>query len=256
MTTMITSARRGLTAPDSSRRGTFVALGDSLTSGIGVGLHTPSERTWPMLLGTLLPGVDVRRLAVSGATTADVRYKQLPDALALRPVLASVLVGLNDVLRTRCAEADLAENLAGTLATLRYAGTRVLTATMHDPTLQLRLPGPWKRRLQARRETLNDVIRAAASTDPGIAVIDLAGESRLATRSAWAPDRVHLSEYGHEVVASAAAKALALRPLVTAMPPTPASNLRHLRWLATSGAYWLVTGGAKRSLPFLVDPRG
>ena len=204
-----------------------------------------------MQLGALLPGLKVQRLAVSGSTSAEVREQQLPQALAARPVLASVLVGLNDVLRTRCDRDELVENLGGTLSTLRYAGVSVLIATLHDPTGQLHLPKSLARRVSQRVATVNDVVRAAAADDPGIRAVDLATEPRLAAGGAWASDRVHLSVHGHTVLAAVAARALGIdAPPVPAPPPGPGA-LRHLHWLLTSGTFWFVNGGARRSLPFL-----
>lgn len=252
-----------MTAPsalsNSSRLGTYVALGDSLTSGIGVGLYTPPERTWPALLGPLLGGPEgaagtdseVHRLAVSGSTSAEVRRTQLPAALALRPRLATVVVGLNDVLRTSCHVEELTDTIGATISALTDAGAHVLTATMHDPTAQLRLPAALVGRVQARVAVLNEVLRSVAADSASVTSMHFDAVPELRLRAAWAPDRVHLSLYGHEVVAATAAQALGLpgRPLPTA--PAAASDADHLRWLLTSGTYWLVTGGARRSLPFL-----
>lgn len=242
-----------------TRRGVYVALGDSLTSGLGVGLHTPPECTWPNLLGPLLHVLEpsagvvphVHRLAVSGSTSAEVRDDQLPAALAARPTLATVVVGLNDVLRTSCSVDELHDAIGATITALTDSGAHVLTATMHDPTAQLRLPAALAARVQARVAVLNGVLRAVAESDPSVTLMHLEAVPELRSRAAWAPDRIHLSLYGHEVVAATAAQALGLHPEPLPPEPPAASEAAHLRWMLTSGVYWLVTGGARRSLPFL-----
>ncbi|MGW5639452.1 SGNH/GDSL hydrolase family protein, partial [Streptomyces sp. NPDC003832] len=78
----------------------FVALGDSLSEGVGDPVGD-AWRGWAALLaGGLADGpVAFTNLAVSGAQTRDVLERQLPAALALRPDVVSVLVGVNDTLR-------------------------------------------------------------------------------------------------------------------------------------------------------------
>lgn len=249
-------------APDQPRPGPYVALGDSLTSGLGVGLHTPPERTWPELLGSLLVGpgsrfdarTDVHRLAVSGSTSAEVRRDQLPAALAARPVLASVVVGLNDVLRTSCHVDELQDAIGATVTALTGNGAHVLLATMHDPTAQLRLPAVWAARVQDRVAVLNGVLRAVGAADPSVTLMHLAAVPELRSRTAWAPDRIHLSLHGHALVAVTAARALGLDPGSPPPEPPAPGDAAHVRWMLTSGVYWLVTGGARRSLPLLAAP--
>ncbi|MFE4721610.1 SGNH/GDSL hydrolase family protein, partial [Streptomyces sp. NPDC056728] len=80
----------------------FVALGDSLTEGVGDPVGG-AWRGWAELLSAgLAPDgtpVEFHNFAASGAQTSDVLARQMPQALALRPDIASVLVGVNDTLR-------------------------------------------------------------------------------------------------------------------------------------------------------------
>jgi lysophospholipase L1-like esterase len=78
----------------------FVALGDSLTEGVG----DPAGdgwRGWAALLsgGLAAKDVDFTNLAVSGAQTRDVLERQTPAALDLRPDIVAVVIGVNDTLR-------------------------------------------------------------------------------------------------------------------------------------------------------------
>ena len=77
----------------------YVALGDSISVGMGDPLPGGGWRGWPALLATGLPEPEVHNLAVLGAQTSDIERNQLPAALALKPQVASVVCGLNDTLR-------------------------------------------------------------------------------------------------------------------------------------------------------------
>src|SRR5258708_32189966 len=79
----------------------FVALGDSITLGIGDPLPSGSWRGWAALLAASVPGAELHNLAVSGALTRDVEREQLPRALELRPDVPSGVGGGNDTLRPR-----------------------------------------------------------------------------------------------------------------------------------------------------------
>ena len=56
-------------------------------------------RGWAALLASTLPQPELHNLATLGALAADVERAQLPAATALRPDVASVVVGINDTLR-------------------------------------------------------------------------------------------------------------------------------------------------------------
>jgi lysophospholipase L1-like esterase len=80
----------------------LVALGDSITVGVGDtvspdAVHGPG---WAAHLAAVLGVEAFTNLASSGARSHDVAGAQLDAALALRPRLATVLVGGNDALRS------------------------------------------------------------------------------------------------------------------------------------------------------------
>ncbi len=77
----------------------FAALGDSITVGMGDPAPGGGWRGWATLLAGTLPQPEVHNLATLGALAADVERVQLPAAAAVRPDLASVVVGVNDTLR-------------------------------------------------------------------------------------------------------------------------------------------------------------
>lgn len=91
----------------------WVALGDSMTQGIGAGAY---DRGWVGQVAARMPGWRVVNLAITGGRVRDVLDRQLPvlESLAPPPELVTVLIGSNDLfnprLRPRLAT-DLAELL-------------------------------------------------------------------------------------------------------------------------------------------------
>jgi acyl-CoA thioesterase-1 len=109
----------------------IVALGDSLTAGLGVG---PDE-AYPALLEARLrrEGFDYRvvNAGVSGDTSAG-GLRRLDWALRLKPAVLIVALGANDGLRGQPPDA-LRANLTRIVERARGAGARVLLAGMRVP---------------------------------------------------------------------------------------------------------------------------
>ncbi|WP_422770469.1 SGNH/GDSL hydrolase family protein [Plantactinospora sp. WMMC1484] len=233
----------------------FAALGDSVTSGFGDPLPTGGWRGWAVLLADALGdgragaggAVELHNLAVSGARIADVADHQLPEALTLRPHLASVLVGMNDTLRGDFDVDALGRGLTDVIGALTGCGAAVLTARLPDPGRMFRLPGVIARPLRRRMEALNDALDEIAASH-GTIHVDLAGSSdhALYARTNWSVDRLHPSERGHRLLAFRFATALREAghpvprlPGLTATNPEPTLGQR-LWWMATQGNRWLL----------------
>ncbi|MEU8432699.1 SGNH/GDSL hydrolase family protein, partial [Streptomyces sp. NPDC029216] len=202
----------------------YVALGDSQTEGLGDGDDTAGLRGFADRLAEHLaaahPGLLYANLAVRGRLAAQVRAGQLGPALELRPDVATVVAGVNDVLRPRFDAAEVAGELEEMFAALTAAGTRVATVTFPD----VGRIAPLARPLRPRVAELNARVREAAARH-GVVVAetgraDVATDPRL-----WSADRLHASPLGHARIAAALAEALAVpgcddawrRPL----PPRP-----------------------------------
>jgi lysophospholipase L1-like esterase len=250
----------------------FVALGDSITVGLGDGVTMGREhryvapgRGFAARLAEQLgpPGtVEYTNLATTGATAREVRTRQLPVALTLAPQVATVVAGMNDVLKPTFDPLRLRQDLVWTVSRLRAEGATVLTATMPDPGRLLRLPGPVARILAERVERLNAAVRATARADPGVLVVDLGRHPAVGRRSSFDVDRVHPGPYGHQLIARAFAHRLAQTGVPLVGPPAGPDRpvfpdaevrapgaLRHTYWLFSVGLPWL----AGRCLP-RVDP--
>ncbi|MFF5758411.1 SGNH/GDSL hydrolase family protein [Streptomyces longwoodensis] len=227
----------------------FVALGDSLTEGVG----DPTGdgwRGWAALLADGLgagPATPVRftNLAVSGAQTRDVLERQLPAALGLRPEVAAVVVGVNDTLRRTFDIHAVAARLDRVYGALAGQGAVLLTACLPDPGGVLGLPGALARPLARRQQAVNTVVHAL-SERYGAVHLHAAEGAWVTDRALWSADRLHPGERGHRHLALRfhallAETGLARGAAPSAEPEFPVpTRAASLRWLATAGTGWVV----------------
>ncbi|HZJ40787.1 MAG TPA: SGNH/GDSL hydrolase family protein [Candidatus Saccharimonadales bacterium] len=76
----------------------YVALGDSLTAGIGVADY---EQSYPYLIAQKIAGKDTKvthlNFSYPGYKTDDLIRDMLPEAIASQPDIVTILIGVNDV---------------------------------------------------------------------------------------------------------------------------------------------------------------
>jgi lysophospholipase L1-like esterase len=227
---------------------TFTALGDSITLGVGDPVRRAGGwawRGWAALLadGTREPNLHI--LASCGARFADVERDQLPRALRLRPDIASVVVGVNDTLRTSFDVAQIAAAAAHTVGALRAAGAEVLTMRLPDPGRMLGLPDALARPLARRMHEVNAAMDAVAARF-GTVHYDAAGDADCHDPLMWAVDRLHPSERGHRLIACRFHDKLVDAGLLTGPRPDPEpsspppTRLAEFGWLATKGTAWVL----------------
>ncbi|MGW0732084.1 SGNH/GDSL hydrolase family protein [Streptomyces sp. NPDC002851] len=224
----------------------YVALGDSQTEGLGDGDDTVGLHGWADRLAEQLalhePELQYANLAVRGRLAGQVHAEQLGPALALRPGLATVVAGVNDLLRPRFDADEVAGHLEAMFAALTAQGARVATVTFPDVTRLIPLARP----LGPRVTALNERIRHAARRH-GVAVAEISGHAVCTDLRLWSADRLHAGPLGHQRIADAVAHALALPgsddtwtyPLPPSAPPTPTGLTAELRWATTFLGPWL-----------------
>ncbi|MFJ9823566.1 SGNH/GDSL hydrolase family protein [Streptomyces sp. NPDC101160] len=241
--------RREQVAPPRAAYHRYVALGDSQTEGVGDGDDVRGLRGWADRLAETVarssPGLHYANLAVRGRLAGQVRAEQLGPALALEPDLATVVAGVNDLLRPRFDADEVAGHLAAMFAALTGRGARVATLTFPDLTRLI----PAARPVAPRITALNAGIREAARAH-GVTVVETADHPAVTDPRLWSHDRLHAAPPGHARIAAAFAHALELpgtddswsRPLP---PPgvAPATGLRRagveLAWAAAFLGPWL-----------------
>jgi lysophospholipase L1-like esterase len=223
----------------------YVALGDSTVEGLEDpgpdGVYVGWADRLAVHLDALHPGLTYANLAVRGLTAGEVRRTQLDRAVSLRPDIAVVVAGVNDVLRPWFDRDALREDLFAMHAALADAGARVATFTMPDMTRVAPLAVVLRRRI----ETLNDVARQTGSRY-GTAVADLAADPLASDPALWHDDRLHANSEGHRRVALALAEVLGVDAGDWRAPLPPAAEdgrvvvvARELGWVVTHLAPWL-----------------
>jgi lysophospholipase L1-like esterase len=186
-----------------------VALGDSTTEGLwdphpgGGGFRGWADRLAERL-AVYSPDLRYANLAVRGRKIGEVHEEQLPLALAMKPDLASVVGGINDMLRTKVDLDAVLAHVDAMAAELRATGATVLLLTYPDTSSVM----PIARGVRGRVLAFNDAVRAIA-TRHGALVIDLGHDGGTDPRL-WHTDRLHANAIGHERIADAAAEQLGL----------------------------------------------
>ncbi|QLH26226.1 SGNH/GDSL hydrolase family protein [Streptomyces sp. Rer75] len=227
----------------------YVALGDSQTEGVGDGDDTVGLRGFADRLAEHLAqhnkGVTYANLGVRGRLARHVRAEQLAPALALRPDLATVVAGVNDLLRPQFDADEVAGHLEAMFTALTAQGAHVATLTFPDPARITPLARP----LSSRVTALNTTIRRAARRH-GVTVAETGHHPVVTDPRLWSPDRLHASPLGHQRIAAALAHALALpgsnddwtHPLPPPATPSPtgwSATAAELRWAAAFLGPWL-----------------
>ena len=180
----------------------LVLLGDSLAVGYGA---DAAEGSLGYLLATGLAASTGRPVALDnvafiGATSQDLPLQLAAlDARSLRPHVAVIVVGGNDVLHVRNINRALAA-LAGTVRELRRRGSQVVVASCPDMGtvavfLQpLRFSAHWVSRLLATGQTIV-VLRNGGRT---VSLVDLLGPTfRSERKRMFSTDHLHPSTEGY-----------------------------------------------------------
>ncbi|SEG56203.1 Lysophospholipase L1 [Nonomuraea solani] len=225
----------------------FVALGDSQTEGLGDGDDVIGLRGWADRLAEHLaknsPELRYANLAVRGRLAAQIHAEQLPVALALRPDLATVMAGMNDLIRPSFDAAQVASVIEDMIAELTAAGARVVTVTFPD----IGKIAPLARRLRPRVLDLNARVREAAARH-GALLVDTFPLEYVTDARMWSHDRLHASPAGHERFAAAVAHILELPgsddTWMAPLPPLPPAKAwrmatTEMRWIATFAGPWI-----------------
>lgn len=225
--------------------GSFVALGDSFTEGVGDPHPDGGVQGWAdrfaRSLAALSPDFRYANLAVRGKLLGQVIDDQVPEAIRLAPDLVSIAAGGNDLLRPRADPDALAALFERGVTALRSSGCTVMLFTGFDPG-----GFPLIRMIRGKVAAYNAQLRVIAKRQ-GCLHVDLWSMRRLADSREWCADRLHLAPDGHRRVALRACEVAGV-PVTEdwrdPLPPTPApawlSARRHdLAWARRYAAPWL-----------------
>jgi len=191
----------------------YVALGDSTTEGL-MDVHADGSgfRGWADRLAEQLavsnPDVRYANLAIRGRKLPQIRAEQLEPALALEPDLASVLGGVNDILRREVDLDARADDLEAIVQGLGESGATVVMVNYPDIGSSVTLGADrFRPRIRAFNRTINEIAERQ-----GAVLVDLESDG-IVHPALWSTDRLHASAVGHERIAAVAAAALGLGEL-------------------------------------------
>ncbi|MEU3750187.1 MULTISPECIES: SGNH/GDSL hydrolase family protein [Streptomyces] len=229
--------------PGCASIGSFVALGDSFTEGLGDETSDGACVGWADRLADLMArrsSVPFRyaNLAVRGRVIDEIIEEQVPRVAELAPDLVSFCAGGNDILRLGSSVDHIADRFEEAITALSASANTVLVFTGFDPR-----DTPVLRRLRGRIATYTAHIHAIADRHD-CAVVDLWSLKSIQHPSAWSEDRLHLSSEGHRQVALRAAEVLGLGPAHNArtsdVPQPPVrQQFQDLRWAKEHFLPWL-----------------
>ncbi|GAA4205012.1 SGNH/GDSL hydrolase family protein [Actinocatenispora rupis] len=193
---------------------TMAVLGDSSAAGMGAELprQTPGALLASGLADILHRPVRLHCFAVVGALSADL-HPQLDQALDVRPDVAVVLVGGNDV--THMTRPPVAvRHLSRVVERLRGAGAQVVVGTCPDlGTIRpIRQPLRWICRRWSRELAAAQTIGAVQAGARTVSLGDLLGPDFLA-----APDEMFSADHFHPSPAGYAKAVAAILPTVASV---------------------------------------
>jgi len=228
----------------------YVAIGDSSTEGLDDPDGRGGYRGWSRRLAERIAGAQgallYANLGVRGLTTRQIRDRQLAPALAMRPDLATVFSGTNDLTAPRFDAGAVARDMEAMQRALVAGGATVLTFTLPDLTPIM----PMARWIAPRIGALNRGLRDAAAGS-GAILIDFAAYPVGTDARLWSEDRIHANAAGHARIADALAEALALpgsddawqRPLPPEAPRTGWQRLAaEITWMRRHLLPWAGRG--------------
>lgn len=190
----------------------YVALGDSTTVGVGDPMNGSSTtdlsgagarsgegwRGWASLLAESLASshrVTFSNFATSGATVNLVATEQLPETGSGPIDLASLIVGVNDTLRSTFDPGRIREHLHVCAEQLTARGALLLTVRFHDHGQVFGLPKWMRRPLWQRIEQVNLAYDDLYARYGGVR-LDMADYPEVYRRDFWSIDRLHPGSVG------------------------------------------------------------
>jgi lysophospholipase L1-like esterase len=174
---------------------TYVALGDSLTAGVGA---TRKEDTYPYRYASKLGApVQVTTLGIPGASAATVLADEAPKLDTLGPVVVTLLIGTNDI-RNFGLLADFRSNVEKIVREAKAPGTSVIVLgvpNLDNPALVI---PPYRWYFAWQRARFNTALQEICATG-ACTFVSLAPADTNFTKDGplYSPDKFHPSALGY-----------------------------------------------------------
>jgi len=180
----------------------FVMLGDSLAAGLGAGAarNTPGAMLAQGISNVLDQPVRYMNAATVGARSADLGM-QVDRALHLRPQIAAIIIGANDVTHVGRPQAAVG-HLEDAIRRLRSGGSEVVVGTCPDVGSVGPIPQPlrWVARTLSRQLAAAQMIAGVRAGAHVVSFADELGPEFSADPDLFDEDRFHPGPEGYERV--------------------------------------------------------
>ena len=182
----------------------YVALGDSLTYGMGTENQTES---FPYLLAQKLSGnittVEVVNLGVPGETSAGLLRDQVMEAAKQNPQMITLLIGVNDI-HNRVAKDVYQKNLSAIVRILtEKTSAKIYLINLPDLGTNTLILPPYNLYFDARTKEFNEIISNVAK-EYRLPMIDIYQSKTVFKHDKlyYSADQFHPSTKGYELWAN------------------------------------------------------
>lgn len=172
---------------------TYVALGDSLTAGVGVDNFT---QAYPYLYAQKLAigsQVTYINLAEKGATTESLIKNELPKLKDLHPDLITLLIGINDLHDFKSVSVFKA-NYSLIVQDLQKTGAKIVVLNIPNLGDSSILWPPFNYLYDVRTKQYNTAIESL-----GLKVVDFYSVSQNFNKTMYSLDKFHPSAVGYKI---------------------------------------------------------
>ena len=225
----------------------IVAMGDSSVFGVGDSIREVDDKYlgWTGRFAHDLSAKRYVNLGKNGARFRNLVKVQLGAAVAMRPNLALICIGTNDVLRGDFSPQEIERCAETIISSLNKVGATVVFVGIPDPMKTAPGPQSLKRILQKRVRLVNWITEEIVTSSGGIFISTWKHEMAY-DKTMWHIDHMHPSAKGHQEISDLVRRELGLPRRCEKKIPTSSnvSKKFEIYWLLTNGLKWF----AKRSI--------
>jgi len=179
----------------------FVAMGDSLTQGIGDEVDGIPLKSWVEHFAQLHePPLRFTNLAKRGLLSKEIRLTQLEEAVALQPDLVSIIAGANDILKGHWNKDEYKNDMEMIVETLSGLRAKIIIANQPDFSERLPMPVEQKLLIKTQLEEANEIIQLL-SDKYNLIHIDFWDNPMAKNPSFLSKDLVHPNSRGYQEIA-------------------------------------------------------
>ncbi len=180
---------------------TFVALGDSLTAGVGVDSY---KKSFPYLIAEKFSKDDEKinliPIAVPGAKSEDVFAKLIDETIKQKPNIITILVGVNDV-HGNVSRADFKNNYSGILERLiKETSAKIYVVNLPYIGASELIKQPYRLYFDQKTKQFNKILEDL-SVEYNTNYIDLYSKNKKQSLDSnyYARDLFHPNESGYDL---------------------------------------------------------